>query len=564
MPAISFLLIITLLCTHGFCLNKNLDAGALPSDIAGFLKIFIHDTGPSVKTPNGEELIYTSAMLTRFYEKRDYYPAWSDNNGLLDRAETLVKAIENTGSHGLVPEFYHLESINSLIRKNRIHKTGMSPNPEILAGLDILLTDAFLILGCHLSAGCVDPVTIEAEWFTSREDLYVDLALEKALEKNSIEDALSELLPRQEVYSKLRLALTHYRAIADNGGWPQVPDGPLLEKGNQDKRVINLIERLSVTDKVKYAKKKNRELFDEKLEQTLIMFQKRHGLETDGVVGPDTISAMNIPVEKRIRQIELNLERLRWISRISDQRYITVNIADFKLDLIENSRSVLSMKVIVGKPYWHTPVFSKKMDYLVLNPSWNIPYNIARKEILPKVKKDTNYLPDNNITVLTGWGDTEEIIDPYSIDWSEISVGTFRYRFRQEPGPDNPLGRIKFMFPNKFDIYLHDSPHKQLFTETMRTFSHGCIRIEKPVELAKHLLHNDPQWTGESILNAINKGTQRTVTLPEPINVHILYLTSWVDEDGIINFRKDIYGRDKRLDKTLTNHSVKFQETNYL
>jgi murein L,D-transpeptidase YcbB/YkuD len=249
--------------------------------------------------------------------------------------------------------------------------------------------------------------------------------------------------------------------------------------------------------------------------------------------------------------MELNMERLRWISDDVEKRSIVVNIANFSLDVIEDGHSVLSMKVVVGKPYQRTPVFSAKMTYLIINPPWNVPDSIAREEILKKIRKDPQYLLKENIKVLKGWGPQEEEIDPDTIDWSKISANNLPYRFRQEPGPLNPLGQIKFMFPNKFNVYLHDTPAKQLFLKDIRTFSHGCTRIEKPVELAEYLFWEDPRWTRENLLAAIEEGTEQTIRITKPLDVHFLYLTAWVDEEGILQFRNDIYDRDALLDAAL-------------
>jgi murein L,D-transpeptidase YcbB/YkuD len=246
--------------------------------------------------------------------------------------------------------------------------------------------------------------------------------------------------------------------------------------------------------------------------------------------------ALNVPLKQRIRQMELNMERLRWILGTLEERFIVVNIANFQLDVIENDKSILSMKVVVGKPYQRTPIFTAKMTYIVINPAWNIPDSIARKEILKKIEKNPNYLAEQNITVL------KEL---------KASGKALPYRFRQKPGPLNPLGTMKFMFPNEYDVYLHDTSAKHLFSENVRTFSHGCTRIEKPLELAEYLLRDDPRWSRKDLVAAIGKGTEQAVMLPHPVNVHFLYLTAWVDESGTVQFRRDIYGRDKSLDEAL-------------
>jgi murein L,D-transpeptidase YcbB/YkuD len=258
-----------------------------------------------------------------------------------------------------------------------------------------------------------------------------------------------------------------------------------------------------------------------------------------------------VPVEERVRQIEVNLERWRWLPEDLGQRYILVNIANFELEVVEKSKPVMIMQVVVGKPYWRTPVFSDRMTYLVLSPYWHIPPSIAVKDKLPLIRKDHTYLATYDIKVFQGWGAETREIDPQTIDWSKVTAKDFNYRLRQEPGPLNALGRVKFMFPNKFNVYLHDTPSRELFGKTVRTFSSGCIRIEKPIELAEYLLGGDAKWTRENILAAIDRRVEQTVRLPEPMPVHLLYWTAWSDEEGSIQFRGDIYGRDQLLDKAL-------------
>jgi len=369
-----------------------------------------------------------------------------------------------------------------------------------------------------------------------------------------LEESFSAPIHWEEEYPLLSRELRRYRSIAANGGWPKVPEGIRLEKGDRNVDVLVLRNRLadpgSLTDE-----KNESDIFDEELEQAVIGFQRRHGLKADGVVGPLTVKALNVPAAKRADQILVNIERLRWFSNSFSERYIYVNIADYKLDVIENGRPMLSMKVVVGKPYWNTPEFSAKMTYLIVNPSWNIPESIAAKEILRRIKKDPYYLADQNITVLEGWGENTTVVDPATINWKGISANRLPYHFRQEPGPLNPLGSIKFMFPNKFNIYLHDTPAKGLFEKGIRTFSHGCIRIEKPFELARYLLQDNIKTRQTDIDQIVAEGEERIVSLERPIDVHIVYLTAWADEDKEVQFRDDVYGRDAGLRELLRGKS---------
>ena len=499
------------------------------------------------KTVTGGERIYSAVLIQSFYKGRKYQPAWS-RDGHLVQVETLIKAVEEAYGDGLTPDYYHLQIIKSLVKT--VEKEAFSDALR-LADLDILLTDTFLTLGCHLSGGCVNPVTIETEWFAKRRTVDVSAVLEQALKSKQIRESLKRLRPEQDSYYRLRQALARYRELSSKGEWPLISNGPMLKKGSMSDRVVDLRKRLAASGDLEPDEAKGGDIFDDKLAQSVISVQKQHGLKADGIVGSATLNALNVPLKERVRQMELNMERLRWILGNREQRSIVVNIANFQLDVIENGKSIISMKVVVGKRYWDTPVFTATMTYLIINPSWNVPASIARKELLKKIKNNPHYLAEQNIKVLSGRGSREEEIDPETIAWSNITADTLPYRFRQEPGRLNPLGRIKFMLPNRFDVYLHDTPSKRLFSENVRTFSHGCTRIEKPIELGEYVLRDDPLWTREKLLAAIEQSTERKVLIPHPVNVHFLYLTAWVDEGGAVQFRNDIYGRDKRLDEAL-------------
>ena len=500
----------------------------------------------SKKVISGEQ-INSSVMVESFYKARNYQPAWS-HNGRLVEAETLMKAVEEAYGDGLTPDYYHLSLIKSLAGKD---VKELSFDQTMLADLDILLTDAFFTLSCHLSGGCVDPVIRETEWFAQQRKVDVSSVLEQALREKQIREVLMKLRPEQGSYNRLRQALARYRDFLSKGEWPLVLGGSSLKKELVSERVLVLRRRLVASGDLEADAAEGGDYFDEKLEQAVIVFQKRHGIKADGIVGPATFDALNVPLEQRIRQIELNMERMRWIPDTVEQSSIVVNIANFQLDVIEKGKSVLSMKVVVGKPFQRTPVFTAKLTSLVINPSWNVPVSIAQKEILKKIKNNPQYITEQNIKVLRGWGSQKNEIDPETIDWSGINADKLAYRFRQEPGPLNALGHIKFMLPNKFDVYLHDTPAKRLFSESVRTFSHGCIRIEKPLELAEYVMKDAPGWTQEKLLAAIKKGAEQAILTPHPLDVHFLYLTAWVDEEGVLQFRNDVYKRDKQLDEAL-------------
>jgi murein L,D-transpeptidase YcbB/YkuD len=520
--------------------------------VSEFLRSRIEVAGFAPKIAVGEELIHASVMLPLFYERRIYRPTWSDDHGPLPQVEALIKAINEADRDGLRPSDYHLAKIEATLREVRQNQRKKKQlEPRRLVDLDLLCTDAFLIYGSHLLAGRINPETIDPEWHANRRQ--VDLAglLQTALDSNQIEKVLRSLLPPHPGYTRLCQALVRYRDTASKGGWPTISPGPKIRRDDRGKRVVAVRNRLIAAGDLSSRLSNEADLFDDVLEEAARRFQKRHGLEVDGVIGPMTLAALNVPVEERVRQIEVNLERWRWLPQDLGQRYILVNIANFELEVVEKSQLVMIMQVVVGKPYRRTPVFSDRMTYLVLSPYWHIPPSIAVKDKLPLIRKDQTYLATHDIKVFQSWGAETREIDPQTIDWSKVTVKDFNYRLRQEPGPLNALGRVKFMFPNKFNVYLHDTPSRELFGEVVRTFSSGCIRIEKPIELAEYLLRSDVKWTRKNILAAIDRRVEQTVRLPEPMPVHLLYWTAWAEEEGSIQFRGDIYGRDQLLDEAL-------------
>jgi murein L,D-transpeptidase YcbB/YkuD len=280
-------------------------------------------------------------------------------------------------------------------------------------------------------------------------------------------------------------------------------------------------------------------------------FQNRHGLAPDGIVGSKTRAALNVSVQQRIRQVELNLERWRWLPNDLGDRFIAVNTADYSLKVVENGRKIIDMRVVVGRPARQTPVFSAKMTYLVLNPYWNVPYTIAVKDILPKLDEGVDYLISQGIRVFSDWSKDATELNPEQIDWASYGRSNFPFRLRQDPGKKNALGQIKFMFPNKFAVYLHDTPQRSLFQKIQRGFSSGCIRVENARMLASYLLSAEDRWTPEVLLAALASGHRQVVRVPQPILVHLLYMTAWIDDRGVLQFREDIYHRDRDLDAAL-------------
>lgn len=415
--------------------------------------------------------------------------------------------------------------------------------------LELLLTDAFLVLGSHLLHGRVDPVTIHPEWTAVRREADLAHVLERGLGESRTGAAMATVLdglrPRQPEYGALRDALRHLRSVAGADGWGALSGGPTLKPGARDDRVPALRRRIRAGgDPAPAPAAGDSLLYDPELAEGVRRFQRRHGLTDDGEVGQRTLAALNVPVEQRVQQVEIALERWRWLPDTLGRRHVRVNIAAFQTRVFEDGREVMELRSIVGRQYRETPVFSARMTYLVLSPYWHLPPTIAAVDKLPEIRKDPGYVAAQRMTlfeVATG-----AVVDPNTVDWSTVTGPEFnrRFRLRQEPGPSNALGDVKFMFPNRWNVYLHDTPSRELFARDERSFSSGCIRVEQPLELAAHLLRGDPSWTPERIRSVVEAGVERSVTLAEPVPVHILYLTAFVDEEGLVNFRSDIYGRD--------------------
>jgi murein L,D-transpeptidase YcbB/YkuD len=343
----------------------------------------------------------------------------------------------------------------------------------------------------------------------------------------------------------LENALSHYRQLDAQGGWPRVPAGPTLREGDRNERIPVLKQRL-IADADLPESEGQGDIFDEKLREAVKRFQARHGIAADGLVGGRTLRELNVPSGDRLRQLAASSERCKQLPRLLDHRYIIVNIADFTLKLFADSQLRLSMPVIVGTRYRQTPVHSGRISFLELNPSWNVPPSIASKDIIPEVKKNPAYLKEQHLRVLRDWKSSEEI-DPATIDWASLSPARFPYRFRQDPGPLNALGRVKFPYPNPYNLVLHDTPARGLFREDARAFSSGCIRLARPLELAAYLLQGTPLGSRESLTAAIAGEKTRRLAIPAPIAVYIVYMTAWVDRAGTIQFRPDVYGRDAAL-----------------
>ena len=484
------------------------------------------------------EYIFAKVVLPEMYEASKFMLNWHDNQ---NRFEAL-ECIKNSWKDGLEPKDYHLEKIDAL-RDDILSNTSLDYNE--IAEFDILLTDGLLLYSYHLIMGKVNPHNLDVNWNFNNRAIPQDptkLFL-KAIDDQTVQQTVYDLRPDYQTYHQFIGAMVKYTELQHAGSWNPVGLNKIIKPGEFSKGLDNIRKRLFITGDLEMEEGFMDSLYDDDLVNGIKRFQSRHGLNPDGIIGKNTIAALNIPVEDKIEQLKINLERARWVLDDIGNNVVLVNIANFKLFYLKDSIREHQTKVMVGTYYNQTPVFRSKMKYLVLNPTWTVPYSIATKELLPKIKTDPNYLVDRNISLLNKSG---KAIPQNSVDWSTVTPQSFAYTLRQEPGPGNALGQVKFIFPNKYAVYLHDTPSKYLFVKEDRAFSHGCIRVQNPLHFAAVLL-NDEKWNQEKIKEVLDQKKEKVVHLKKPLDVLLLYWTCGFMENGDIFFIKDVYNRDQRI-----------------
>jgi murein L,D-transpeptidase YcbB/YkuD len=489
-------------------------------------------------------------IIAEYYEHRNFSPAWNQQQDISD----LLQLIDESKLEGLIPEDYHK---SALLRYQNVIESFDNVPPKLKAEFDLILTDALLRLVYHMVFGKVDPVRLDPNWniYIEVNDIDPPALVDKIISAPSLYKYIDSHRTKARLYTELTKHLARYRDIAASGGWPQISEGPVIKPGMQNQRIVQIRSRLLVTADLKDTTITDSTLYNENLERSIRRFQYRHGLEEDGIIGKGTLATLNIPVEDKIDQIRVNLERLRWILDEGSDEFILVNIAGFRVNLASEYNLIWHGRAQVGKLYRQTPIFKAPLKYLVINPTWTVPPTILAKDVIPAIKRDQSYLQKKNMKIISRSG---KIVDPGSIDWSQYPAKNFPYSIRQDPGPTNALGRIKFIFPNKHFVFLHDTPSKALFNRTERTFSSGCIRVEDPFEFALQLLRNQDDWNREKIDEILKSKKTKTIYLKEQIPVYLLYFTAFPDigREDIIHFRKDIYKRDN---KVLTNLNSGFR-----
>lgn len=494
----------------------------------------------------GGQNVLSPRALPDFYRERNHEPAWLEGSRLTAGGRALLDAVRGVEVDGLRPRDYHRAALDSLVP--RLGEGG-ADELRRRVDVDVLLTDAFLIFGSHLLLGRIHPETIDPEWIANRRGADLKAVLAEAVHSDDVAGALDALRPRGDGYGAMRQALAQFRRVAASGGWDPVPAGETLEEGARGPRVARLRTRLAASGDLGSGGEAegDPDAFDGELARAVRAFQRRHGLDVDGAVGARTTLALNTPVEERIAQLEVNMERWRWLPAELGARHFLVNAADFTVDVVEDGVRLRRIRGIVGRSYRQTPVFSGTMTYLVLAPYWHVPPGIAQNDQLPRIRQNSGYVADQRMVLIDAA--TNRPVDPHSIDWGGMTGAHFNrhFRLRQDPGPANALGDVKFMFPNRYNVYLHDTPARDMFARTTRDFSSGCIRVEDALGLAEFLLAREPGWDRARIDQVVRQGVERTVRLSEPWQVHLQYWTSWVDDEGVLHFRDDIYSRDGRV-----------------
>jgi murein L,D-transpeptidase YcbB/YkuD len=480
-----------------------------------------------------EETLQRTDVLLGLYQRRSFRPVWSDPA----RIDGLLEIIRETYLHGLVPTDYHLVELAG--RDAPLTAAGA-------AELDLLRSDAFVRVAHDLRFGKLEPAGPGTAPDLSRpltgSDAVADL--QALLAAPRLAEALRALSSSHFVYVGLVRALAGLRRIQEAGGWTPIPSGPRLVLDSVDARVPALRDRLASEADLPADQAGGSHLFDAALERAVRAFQHRHGLNEDGVVGNATLGELNVPVGQRIDQVRANLERARWVTSGLPATFVVVNIAGAKVYLVREGTVAFETRAVVGASYTRTPVFRAEMRQIELNPTWTVPPSIVG-EVLAGVRRDPDYFASQGFRLLDRAGNA---VDAAGVDLAGASASSFPWTLRQEPGPLNPLGRIKFVFPNPHNVYLHDTPQRDLFARERRLFSHGCIRVENPIELAALILNEPGRWSVAALESALAAdGETRVIPLRDPLPVLILYWTAAADADGELHFYRDVYQRDAAL-----------------
>lgn len=476
--------------------------------------------------------------VVEFYTKRNNQLGWFNQNGMTCAAPNFHNRLQNY-SRDFADSSLNNKALDLMMYNFEADEKAFMSKINQVEKLDLLLTVTFFKYAQKVYGGTTKS-SFDHEWFIPRKKKDYQMVLD-SLVSSALCEKLQEPLNQQ--YIRLKDKLRQYRIIQKKGGFPViVATQKTFVVKQSDSSLLNLKQHLFLSGDLKINDKTI--VFTDSLKTAVQLFQRRMGLLESGKIDKLTLIELNHPIDFRIKQMMVNMERLRWIPEKMESNYLLINIPEFRLHIFENEKQVWVTNVVVGKAVTKTSIFKGNLSQIILNPYWGIPTSIVRNEILPKLKENSNYLEDNNMEAFAG----KNVINANSINWNKYE-NSVPFDFRQKPGKDNALGKMKFMFPNNYHIYLHDTPSKSHFGNTKRAFSHGCIRVENPKKLAMYLLKNQPVWNEQKVDNVLTTDTQTGIKVNPSIPVYIAYFTAWVDGNGQLNFRNDLYNLDSKLSR---------------
>lgn len=481
----------------------------------------------------------------KFYTQRGGEPAWVNHKQPTPKATEAIKILHTATEHAFEPADYGEAEITKIYDDIQKLERDTPDIHQRLAEFDARLTAALIAMGRDVAMGRTSPKVLEARGKSRRPPVDVAARLGAAID-GDLGSFIDHVRPQHPEYVALQKALADVRGQQAKGGWPQVTAAASLKPGDSKPAVVALRQRLMASGHLKGGDPASTSpVYDNDLVAAVKSFQELHAVKASGVVDAPTLAAMNVPIEKRIQQVAINLERWRWMPDDFGKHHFMVNVPYFHLLARQDDHTVMDIRVVVGKPGHETPLFSDEMESVVFSPYWNIPDSIAENETAPAMARDPAYLAKQNIEILRTSGGKTETISASEVNWDNASE-LRGLAFRQRPGSSNALGFVKFLFPNEFNVYLHDTPADALFGRPTRAFSHGCMRVEEPEKLAEYVLKGYPEWTPETMQAAMHAGVERHVKLKEMIPVHVVYFTAWVDENHGLHFQPDIYGYDDK------------------
>lgn len=509
------------------------EVATIEGEAAAGVEVVLSPRAQAMKT--ALEAAKAEEGLIAFYEANDFQTIWTQ-----PRRMALLEVLSSAHDHGLPEDHYDTETLRAIL----IDPAISAPDADLAA------SRAFLTYARDIGTGLLEPRSVDRDIVVKRPALDVAAVMGEMAKTANPSFVLAGLAPKHPDYSKLLGEKRRLETLILTGGWGEdVPSGKSLKPGAVSPRVTALRARLERMESRAYGES---DTYDDELVEAVKAFQLRHGLNDDGVVGPATLAAINADPEDRLKQVLVNLERQRWLNLERGKRHIYVNQADFSVSVIDDGKVTFWSRTVIGKNKHRSQEFNDEMTHLIVNPTWNVPRSIATEEMLPKLRRNPGSL-GGSMQIMTRNG---TVVNPKYVDFSQFNKRNFPFIIKQRPGSRNALGKVKFMFPNQFHIYLHDTPSKSLFNRDVRAYSHGCIRVHKPFELAYALLapqSEDPKALFRSYLNS---GRERQLNLKTPVPIYLTYQSAWVDEDGVPQFRGDVYGRDQSLFRALEKIGV--------